>query len=54
MCRIAGFFSKNSINNPKEIGNTMRDMLAYGGPDDIGDYMDEDNGVYFGHRRLSI
>jgi asparagine synthase (glutamine-hydrolysing) len=32
----------------------MRDSMAHGGPDDRGLYIDKDNNVALGHRRLSI
>nr|MBC7611886.1 asparagine synthase (glutamine-hydrolyzing) [Pseudopedobacter sp.] len=54
MCRISGsFIPKNAdkLDIPA-IGIRMRDVLAYGGPDDAGEYMDDQ--VYLGHRRLSI
>jgi len=56
MCRIAGIvnFEKNQNSNFKEIIIKMRDSMAHGGPDDEGLYIDEDNRIALGHRRLSI
>lgn len=36
----------------QNIGRQMRDVLAYGGPDDAGEFTSD--GVYLGHRRLAI
>ncbi|MEO8885788.1 MAG: asparagine synthase (glutamine-hydrolyzing) [Mucilaginibacter sp.] len=53
MCRIVGIFSSNTpVSKLLDIGDVMRDELAYGGPDDKGNYTDD--GLYLGHRRLSI
>ncbi len=54
MCRIVGIYSlkNNASVDFSEIGHNMRDVVAYGGPDDAGDYVDEQ--VYLGHRRLAI
>ncbi len=56
MCRIAGFWDFNYNGNydfEATIVN-MRDVLAYGGPDDFGVYIDKEKGIALGHRRLSI
>ncbi|MDD5129539.1 MAG: asparagine synthase (glutamine-hydrolyzing) [Candidatus Omnitrophica bacterium] len=56
MCRIAGFWDFNYKGN-YDFENTivsMRDVLAYGGPDDCGVYADKEQGIALGHRRLSI
>lgn len=54
MCRIAGIVSK-TVDKAQALRKvkTMCDALAHGGPDDEGIFAD-DNGVVFGHRRLSI
>src|SRR3569623_1356024 len=55
MCRIAGMISKKL--QPEEIRKkvtTMCHALQHGGPDDEGIYADENTGLVFGHRRLSI
>ena len=55
MCRIAGFRDFNtSTYDFTSTMVAMRDSLAYGGPDDAGIYEDKENGLAFGHRRLSI
>jgi asparagine synthase (glutamine-hydrolysing) len=53
MCRIVGIISfKEQTINLTETGNAMRDVLAYGGPDDYGNFYGDS--IYLGHRRLSI
>src|SRR3954465_7703619 len=55
MCRIAGSISKQS--SPYELRekvSIMCNALQHGGPDDGGIYINEENGLCFGHRRLSI
>jgi len=55
MCRIAGIISNNL--SPNEIGAKVSKMcsaLKHGGPDDEGIFIDENAGLVFGHRRLSI
>lgn len=56
MCRIVGFWDFNSQNNynKKEVLRNMRDTLQYGGPDNGGEFFDEQNALSLGHRRLSI
>lgn len=50
MCGIAGFFGHGNQESLKQ----MTDSIAYRGPDADGFYIDVDQGVYLGHRRLSI
>ena len=54
MCRIVGFWDFQSPSNydPRSILETMRDTMAYGGPDAAGIY--QDSHLSLGHRRLSI
>jgi len=55
MCRIAGIIDKNL--NPTILQSevkTMCDVMAHGGPDGEGFYIDIENGISFGHRRLSL
>src|SRR5579863_10442279 len=55
MCRIAGIISKQL--QTEEIAEKVRIMcraLQHGGPDDEGLFCDEQTGLVFGHRRLSI
>lgn len=55
MCRIVGILKYNSTQPVSfETLQKMRDTLVHGGPDDAGEFIDEPNGVYLGHRRLSI
>ena len=53
MCGIVGFCNC-SEKVDKAILTSMRDALTHRGPDDAGIYVDEDNNVGLGHRRLSI
>jgi asparagine synthase (glutamine-hydrolysing) len=50
MCGITGFFG----NFPLERIGPMTRLVAHRGPDDEGFWTDAENGVAFGHRRLSI
>jgi len=50
MCGIAGFIG---IGNRADL-NSMSQALIARGPDDDGKYIDEENSIYFAHRRLSI
>ena len=54
MCRINGFidFNGQRIYDKQVTLVRMRDTLAYGGPDNGGQYISEN--LYIGHRRLSI
>lgn len=56
MCRIAGFvdFNYHGDYELKETLVAMRDTMTYGGPDDAGLYIEKENGLALGHRRLSI
>ncbi|MDP6180456.1 MAG: hypothetical protein QGG48_11240, partial [Desulfatiglandales bacterium] len=57
MCGIVGFWRKpadQSTDWLKETAKTMADTLVHRGPDDSGTWVDEEVGVAFGHRRLSI
>ncbi len=56
MCRITGVFdiNYNGQYDLENIGNTMRDTMIIGGPDSAGEFTDKDQGIYLGHRRLSI
>ncbi len=52
MCRITGLYSKNKITEKTVM--QMRDTLAYGGPDAANLYLNDNQTVALGHRRLSI
>lgn len=54
MCRIAGVFSKKNLEESKRIVLEMCNLMRFGGPDDQGIHIDEQNGAFLGHRRLSI
>ena len=56
MCGIAGFYqSDNTIGSEGQgIIRRMTDALVHRGPDDSSTYIDEDAGLFIGHRRLSI
>jgi asparagine synthase (glutamine-hydrolysing) len=56
MCRITGFwdFQYKGSYDIKQVIESMRDTMTYGGPDDAGLYIDKYKGLALGHRRLSI
>lgn len=57
MCGIAGQFVFHSGRNGLDIAastTTMVNRLSHRGPDDVGVWQDEVNGVCLAHRRLSI
>jgi asparagine synthase (glutamine-hydrolysing) len=55
MCRISGIISKNlPFNQIVQTVGLMSDILKHGGPDDQGIYTHEEDGLVFGHRRLSL
>ncbi|MDD5120693.1 MAG: asparagine synthase (glutamine-hydrolyzing) [Candidatus Omnitrophica bacterium] len=57
MCGITGFIDFSGIKNKNEMLKNikqMRDTLTHRGPDDSGVWVNQDAGVSFGHRRLSI
>jgi len=55
MCGIVGFFSIASGSaNWKNTLHTMSATLGHRGPDDNGVWIDTENGIGLGHRRLSI
>ena len=56
MCRIAGFwdFDYRGGYDLEKVSTAMRDELAYGGPDDAGNFIDKESRLALGHRRLSI
>ena len=53
MCGITGFWVNSTLQNRQEILNGMANVISHRGPDDIG-YYENDMGVAFAHRRLSI
>ncbi len=57
MCGIAGFWRNTNEKSADWLGSTalnMANTLIHRGPDDSGTWVDEQFGVAFGHRRLSI
>ena len=53
MCGIAGFLDLGrSTGSGSPVLRRMTEIIRHRGPDDSGFF--EDNGVYLGHRRLSI
>lgn len=56
MCGIAGIWLsyKESYINLKIKANSMGDGLIHRGPDDADTWVNEENGISFSHRRLSI
>ncbi len=55
MCGIVGVYNfrkKNPVD--REVLKKMTDVISHRGPDGFGYYFDDDNGLAFGHRRLSI
>ncbi len=57
MCGIAGVWSKSSRNSSTDLRDMVRKMsntLQHRGPDGEGVWLDEENGVALGHRRLAI
>ena len=55
MCRISGILSPSTpIPEIQAMVQTMCDKLQHGGPDDEGLYIDTDNQLVLGHRRLAL
>ncbi|HOD12735.1 MAG TPA: asparagine synthase (glutamine-hydrolyzing) [Candidatus Omnitrophota bacterium] len=57
MCGIVGFIDPSWRKKSQQLDyfvTLMADTLRHRGPDDQGIWIDENNGVAFGHRRLSI
>ncbi|MEM7543825.1 MAG: asparagine synthetase B, partial [Pseudomonadota bacterium] len=52
MCGIAGIFKRHGGEIDRDILQRMTDALHHRGPDESGYFFD--NGIGFGHRRLSI
>ncbi len=55
MCGIFGFVLNRPLD-PDDVafGRRGTEMLRHRGPDDGGEWVNEQNGVYLGHRRLAI
>ena len=56
MCGFAGFLQgpKNGIGNLEVLAIKMANAISHRGPDDSGVWTDDQIGIAFGHRRLSI
>jgi len=58
MCGIAGFLSDPAhwpgADAARRVATGMADAIAHRGPDDVGLWLDEQGGLAFGFRRLSI
>lgn len=57
MCGIAGFLDpscSSSTDTIKNLIERMTDVILHRGPDDSGSWMDAENGIALGFRRLSI
>lgn len=55
MCGIAGFMTSGPLENgAAAVMEAMTSAIAHRGPDDSGQWLDPDNGVALGHRRLAI
>jgi asparagine synthase (glutamine-hydrolysing) len=54
MCRIVGIAGFESMQSMRACLIAMRDAMAHGGPDDAGLFIDEENSIALGNRRLSI
>jgi asparagine synthase (glutamine-hydrolysing) len=55
MCRISGIISKQQpLEESRQKVKAMCQALQHGGPDDEGIFCDDEAGLVFGHRRLSI
>jgi asparagine synthase (glutamine-hydrolysing) len=54
MCGIVGFLAKNQILNFRQVLDDMGGSIAHRGPDSAGVWFDENYGIGFSHRRLSI
>ncbi len=54
MCGITGIINLNKKSVNRDLISYMNNIISYRGPDDEGYYFDDDCGLAFGHRRLSI
>lgn len=55
MCGIVGFHDKKrTLETGEKLVRKMADTLSHRGPDQYGYWANENQGLYFGHRRLSI
>jgi asparagine synthase (glutamine-hydrolysing) len=57
VCGIAGLFDPSSVVSTEELGRLVADMtatLAHRGPDAEGVWCHPEQGIFLGHRRLSV
>ncbi len=54
MCGWAGFWKNGGVPDMADEVMRMADTLAHRGPDDSASWIDEESGIAFGFRRLSI
>jgi asparagine synthase (glutamine-hydrolysing) len=55
MCGIFSLFYRRPLTDDDiELGRRGTEAISYRGPDASGEWVDRENGVYLGHRRLSI
>lgn len=56
MCGITGFwqFEKTTVSHPEKILEKMMGAIQTRGPDSCGSWSNEKQGIFLGHRRLSI
>lgn len=54
MCGITGIINLDKKSVDRSLIKQLNDLITYRGPDDEGFYFDDNNGIGFGHRRLSI
>ena len=56
MCRIVGLWDQRAGPGYElsEVVDRMKNTMSYGGPDDEGSYVDRENALALGHRRLTV
>ena len=55
MCRIVGFHDFTLVDNDiRDRVTKLKNIMKRGGPDDDGEFIDYENKIALGHRRLSI
>ena len=55
MCGISGFLTQNKSTTKNILRlRRMTSKLSHRGPDSMGTWSDNNNGIYLGHTRLSI